>query len=133
MEGFFEPNFRFLLQSRNWRGFVLDGNIERLKRSDLHWRHHVQACATFLNTSNVVETLLESGFGFEPGVISIDLDVIDYWILHELVEFRPLVDVMESISVFGLERSISIPHREDFHRTKAHFSNLYWKQVCLSL
>ena len=129
VEDFFESNCRFLLQSRNWRGFVLDGNkknIERFKRSDLHWRHDVQAYATFLNTSNVAETLLESGFGFEPGVISIDLDGVDYWILHELAEFRPIVYVVEFNAVFGLERSISIPYREDFHRTKAHFSNLYW-------
>ena len=33
---------------------------------------------------------------------------------------------MEYNSTFGFEKKISIPYKQDFERSKAHHSNLYW-------
>ena len=33
---------------------------------------------------------------------------------------------LEFNSVFGFHEKISVPYKENFYRTKAHHSNLYW-------
>jgi hypothetical protein len=129
VEDFFESNCRFLLEGRNWRGFVLDGsraNIERLVRSDLYWKHDLKAETAFVTCENIQKILEGSGFGLQPGVLSIDLDGIDFWVLEKLEAYRPVIYVVEFNAVLGLDRTISVPYKADFQRTAAHHSNLYW-------
>jgi len=38
----------------------------------------------------------------------------------------PIVVILEFNSVFGIDRSITVPYKKDFIRTQAHFSNLYF-------
>jgi hypothetical protein len=129
VEDFFESNCRFLLEGRNWRGFVLDGsraNIQRLVRSDLYWKHDLNAETAFVTSENIQKILERSGFGLQPGVLSIDLDGIDFWVLEKLEDYRPVIYIVEFNAVLGLDRTISVPYKADFQRTAAHHSNLYW-------
>ena len=41
--------------------------------------------------------------------------------------------IVEFNSIFGCERAITIPYKDDFTRTSAHFSNLYAGSSILSL
>lgn len=127
---YFESNTRFLLQKDNWSGFVMDGstkNMARLKHAYFFWRHDLYAQASFITRDNIVRLLQPhiSRWEGDPDLLHIDLDGNDYWIWKQL-SVRPSILILEYNGTFGIDRSISVPYRDDFNRTKAHYSNVYW-------
>jgi hypothetical protein len=129
VEDFSESNCRFLLMKDNWSGFVIDGsskNIERLKRSYFYWKHHIDGISAFITKENINALLMKSGFEEDLGILSIDLDGNDYFILEAIKCFKPRILICEFNSVFGATRKISIPYEPEFIRTNKHYSNLYW-------
>lgn len=128
VEDFFESNCRFLLMKDNWSGFVIDGsskNIEKLKKSYFYWKYHLVAIDAFVTKENINELLSKSGFNEDLGILSIDLDGNDYFILETINFFKPYIFVCEYNSVFGATRKISVPYEPNFIRTNKHYSNLY--------
>ncbi len=129
VEDFFESNCRFLLMKDNWSGFVIDsssGNIKRLKKSHFFWKYHLGAIDAFITRENINHLLAKSGFNEDLGILSIDLDGNDYFILEAINLFKPRILVCEYNAVFGAVRKISVPYEREFSRTKKHYSNLYW-------
>jgi hypothetical protein len=128
-EDFRESNCRFLLVRNNWSGFVIDGsvrNMERLRASSFYWRHSLKSKAAFITRDNVNSILSESGFDKEVGILSIDIDGVDYYVLAELGLWKPSIFIVEYNALFGKERPVSVPYDPSFHRTRKHFSNLYY-------
>jgi len=128
VENFMESNCRFLLMKDNWKGFVIDGsaqNMEDLKNADFYWKYNLESIAAFITKDNINSLLEKSGFDEDLGILSIDLDGNDYYILEAIAFFKPRILIVEFNAVFGAERKISIPYQADFNRTNAHYSNLY--------
>lgn len=129
VEDFTEANCRFLLMKDNWSGFVLDGssrNIERLRSSYFYWRHPLQSKAAFITRDNIAGLLEESGFDKEVGILSVDIDGVDYYVLASLEQWRPSILIVEYNGVFGASRAVSVPYDASFYRTDKHRSNLYY-------
>ena len=129
VEDFLESNCRLLLMKDGWKGFVIDGskvNINRLKSSYFYWRYPLHAIAAFVTRENVCELLDRSGFDRECGILSVDVDGVDWHILHELADWQPSIFVVEYNSVFGCEHPVTVPYHSDFSRSKYHSSNLYY-------
>ncbi len=129
VEDFFESNCRFLLMKDDWKGFVIDGssqNIQRLKNSYFYWKYNLIAVDKFITKDNINETLMISDFEEDLGILSIDLDGNDYYILEAIVKFKPRILICEYNPYFGNSRKITVPYRDDFHRSNAHYSNLYF-------
>jgi hypothetical protein len=128
VEDFFESNSRFLMMKDNWEGFVIDGgpeNINRLKSSDFYWKYNLGAECSFITKENINSLLEKSGFDHDLGILSIDLDGIDYWIWKEINKYSPRILILEYNSVFGPDNHWSIPYSADFQRLKAHYSGIY--------
>ena len=124
-----ESNTRFLLMNDNWTGLVMDGSqayMEYVRADDISWRHDLTAVAAFLTRENINQTIRGAGFSGPLGILSIDIDGNDYWIWEVLDVVDPSIVIAEYNSVFGPERTISIPYDPEFNRTKAHSSNLFW-------
>jgi hypothetical protein len=129
VEDFSESNCRFLLEKDNWQGYVLDGsdnNIRKLQASPSHWRHTIGAKAAFVTRENVNELLLESKFHRHLGILSIDVDGMDYHILEALRGWQPRILIVEYNAVFGAERAVTVPYEADFTRLAKHASGLYF-------
>lgn len=129
VEDFEEANCRFLMEANNWSGYVIDGSerkIDKLRASTGYWRHDLAAECSFITKDNISRLLDGSGFDVDLGVLSIDLDGMDYWIARELTHWQPRILVLEYNSVFGFERAVTVPYDPAFQRTQAHSSNLYW-------
>lgn len=129
VEDFSESNCRFLLMKDNWQGFVIDGakkNIDRLKNSYFYWKHDLQAIDSFITKDNINELLKRSGFDEDLGILSIDIDGNDYFVLEAIDTFKPRILICEYNAVFGCTRKISTPYEPDFYRTDKHHSNLYF-------
>ena len=128
-EDFRESNCRFLLVKNNWSGFVIDGserNMERLRTSRFYWRHSLNSKAAFITRDNVNAILGESGFNKNLGILSIDIDGVDYYVLSELREWKPSIFIVEYNALFGRDRPVSVPYDPSFFRTRQHYSNLYY-------
>lgn len=129
IENFLESNCRFLLMKDDWKGFVIDGsakNIANLRQSYFYWKHHLKAVDAFITKDNINELLAQSGFEDDLGILSIDLDGNDYYILQAITTVKPRILVCEFNPLFGDKRKVSVPYQSDFRRTKAHYTNLYW-------
>lgn len=127
---FYESNTHFLLVNNNWRGFVIDGsadNIQTVKNSPLYWRYDLQAETSFVTAENINQLLAKSGFG-KIGLLHIDLDGNDYWVLKalDLIIYQPDILILEYNAHFGAERAITVPYDPQFYRMNAHHSGQYF-------
>ena len=126
---FFESNCRFLMMKDDWKGFVIDGSkksIQKLKNSYFYCKFHLGCLDAFITKENINDLLNKSGFDYELGILSVDLDGNYYYILDAIEKYNPCILICEYNPYFGDERKISIPYQEKFQRTEAHYSNLYW-------
>lgn len=129
VEDYTEANTRFLLMNNNWSGFVMDGsedNIMQLQKWPNLWKYDLLSKAEFITKDNINQLLRDSGFQGDIGILSIDLDGNDYWILNTIDCVRSRILICEYNSIFGNEKAVSVPYDESFDRTKKHYSNLYW-------
>jgi hypothetical protein len=129
VEDFFESNCRFLLQKDYWSGFVIDGssrNISRLKKSYFYWKHSLNAICSFITQENIDELLSNSGFERDIGILSVDIDGVDYFVLQKLSSWRPSILIVEYNALLGMNRAVSVPYSSTFVRSKMHYSNLYY-------
>jgi hypothetical protein len=130
VEDYLESNTRFLMMHNNWKGFVMDGsenNMKRLEQMPWYWKYSLKNKAAFINRDNINDLMFETGFR-NIGLLHIDLDGNDAYILEamNLKELNPSIIIMEYNAVFGKERPISVPYDKDFFRTQKHYSNLYF-------
>lgn len=128
VEWYQEANTRFLLVNDNWRGLVMDGtqrNIDAIKRDEISWRHDLQSKCAFVTTENIDQLLREHGFEGDIGLLHIDIDGNDYWVWQAVTAVNPAIAILEYNSVFGADRSITVPYDPKFSRGRP-FSNLYF-------
>jgi hypothetical protein len=129
VEDFFESNCRYLLMSGGWKGFVIDGsrrNVDRLRKSYFYWRYPLDCRCAFVTKENVNSLLEEANFGKRLGILSVDVDGVDWHILRQLREWQPSIVVVEYNAMFGANRAVTVPYHERFVRSKAHWSHLYY-------
>jgi hypothetical protein len=124
-----ESNTRFLLCHDNWRGLIIDADrahIEFIETNPIGWRHTIDARAAFITRENVNEVMADAGVLGDIGLLSLDIDGNDYWVLDAIEAVAPRILVVEYNSTFGPAAKVTIPYDPAFQRTKAHFSGLYW-------
>jgi hypothetical protein len=129
VEDFREANCRLLLQKDGWEGHVIDGsptNIERITSDVSHWRWPLTAKAAFITRDNVDALLAESGFDRDLGILSVDVDGIDYHLLEALSGWTPSIVVVEYNAVFGSTHAVTVPYDPGFRRLEKHPSGLYY-------
>lgn len=131
VQDYWESNTRFLLKSENWSGIIIDSSkkdINLIKTQRIYWQHNLKAYHFMVNKDNINKFLkenLDSSFK-DVGLLSIDIDGVDYWILEQINVIKPSVIVCEYNSIFGDVYKISVPYDENFERTKKHYSNLFF-------
>lgn len=129
VENFSEANTRFLIENRGWRGLVIDGNEEymrSLRDNPLYWRHDLTAVSAFVTAENINELITTHGFDGELGILSVDIDGNDYWVLNAIDCVRPAIIICEINGVFGDLHAVTVPYRPDFQRLEAHYSGQYF-------
>jgi hypothetical protein len=77
------------------------------------------------NINNFLTKNLKPNFK-NVGLLSIDIDGVDYWILDKLNVIEPSLVICEYNSLFGNIHKMSVLYDENFERTNKHYSNLYF-------
>lgn len=88
----------YALFLRGWRGVGFEGDDRRARRLARAYKSlaGVEARQALVTPANVVGLLREHGVGADFGVLSLDIDSYDYWVLEAVLkEFRPRVVVTE--------------------------------------
>jgi hypothetical protein len=129
VENYEESNTRFLLLNNCWKGLILDGsdtNIEYIKKSNLYWQYQLEAKCCFITKENI-DTIIANYTNIQDiGLLVIDIDGNDYWVWEAIESVKPIIVVVEYNSLFGCKRALTIPYQNNFTRTSAHFSHLYY-------
>ena len=124
-----ESNTRFLLQNDNWRGMAVNGDDSHTRfilGSKLAWRHDIEPVQAFVTRDNVNQLIVDNGFSGDIGVLSIDVDGVDYWIWNAVTEVTPAIVVMEFNALFGPEATVTVPYDPSFVDSEAHWSRAYF-------
>jgi hypothetical protein len=134
VENYMEANTRFLLLNRNWTGLVMDGspaNMDHVRSTSTYWRNDLQAHAAFITAENIGDLLRTNGFHGHVGVLSVDLDGNDYWILKALADVTADILIAECNPVFGDRHAVTSVYDPTFERFRAHHSGqLFGVSVC---
>lgn len=127
VEDFREANCRYLLITRNWRGMVIDGsedNIKAIRSSTLSWKYDLQSQEAFITRDTIEELIVSAGFGPSLGLLSVDIDGVDYWVLERIQNSCDIV-VVEYNDLFS-GHPISVPYESAFVRLQKDPSGMYW-------
>ena len=119
VEDYAESNTRFLLVHDAWRGLIIDAGTAHqrfLEDSRLAWRTTIDAATAFIDRENVNDVIRAAGVSGEIGLLSIDIDGNDYWVLDAIDCVSPQILVAEYNSVFGPDRAVTVPYDPGFDR-----------------
>ena len=132
VEDYTESNTRFLLEARNWSGEIYESNkkfVESIKKENLYWRHNLSVKNVFISKNNInslINDFLKKNRIKNLGLLSIDIDGVDYWIWKELKIVNPDLVIIEYNARLGPVESIVVPYKENFERIKEHHSSIYF-------
>lgn len=126
--GYLEANTRFLLVNRNWRGLIVDSHddLKHVPGAQYYWRHDLTCGQEFVTRDNVDALFAKYGFSGDIGLLSLDIDGNDYWVLERLGSVRPAILVCEYNAMFGDLRPLTVPYDSEFSITKHNNSMLYF-------
>lgn len=129
VESYRESNTRFLLENDHWEGLVLDSgtaHLDFIERSELRWRYTIEGRSAFLTRENINQVIVDGGVDGDIGLLSVDVDGNDYWILEAVDVVSPRILVVEYNSLFGPQAAVTVPYRANFDRRSAHWSGLLY-------
>ena len=129
VEDYEDSNTKLLLEGFKWAGYVFDSQnnfISSIKKTDFYWKYDLGAFQKFITANNINSALTENCKLDEVSLLSIDIDGNDYWIWKSIECIDPEIVVIEYNSIFGSEKSVTIPYTANFSREKYHWSNSYF-------
>lgn len=125
-----EANTRYLAsRSRSpWRGSIIDCEGAHLDFGGHpeSWRWNVRPLQALVRPDNVDAVLRASGVSGDIGLLSLDIDGLDYWVWDAITSINPRIVVAEFNFVFGPEATVTVPFAQEFDMRAAHPSRLYF-------
>ena len=128
-ENYKESNTRFLLINKNWDGFIIEADkssVKDIKSQRIYWRHNLTVENTFISQNNINTIIKKNNIPRKLGLLSLDIDGVDYWILKKLSVLDPSIIICEYNSLFGQKKAITVPYKNNYIRSNEHFSNLFY-------
>ena len=123
-----EANTRFLYEMYYGQGLIVDINknfVEKVSSNVSLWRGNLKVLEQSISSENI-NKILSTYAKFKIDIFSIDIDGVDYWVLKEMQPKISKIIILEYNSIFGPKLEVTIPNINNFNRTKAHYSNLYY-------
>lgn len=129
VENYTEANTRFLLENNNWSGLIIDSskkNTDYIKKQSYYWKYNLTVVNKFLSTENINSIIEESNFDGDIGILSIDIDGNDYWILNAINKVSADIIIIEYNANFGSKKSLTVKYDKNFQRGKVGISKLVY-------
>ncbi|MGD9920007.1 MAG: hypothetical protein AB7V13_01005 [Pseudorhodoplanes sp.] len=122
-----ESNTRYLLMTRNWKGLVIDGDLENIAAihaDGLSVMYDLEATAQFVTRDNIQSLIDASGLRGRLGLLSVDIDGVDYWVLERITSEADII-VVEYNDFLG-NQPVTVPYTADFMRFATSPHGSYW-------
>lgn len=129
VQDYTEANTRFLLTNNNWSGLIFDGSadaIATVQRDPIYWRYNLKAAQAFITRENINSLIESHGLSGEIGLLSVDIDGVDYFVWDAITVVQPAIVIAEYNARFGPDRAVTVPYDAAFQRSRAHHSNIYY-------
>lgn len=129
VENYNEANTRFLLENDNWKGIIIDSNLEQInyiKKRYYYWKYNLKVLNQFITRENINDILKKFDVPTNIGVLSIDIDGNDYWIWEAISDIKPSIVVVEYNARFGIHDSVSVPYNKNFSRSNSKLPEIYF-------
>ncbi len=132
VESFHEANCRWLAAGSDvgpWSGLVIDGSkqhIESIRARRPHYVFDLTAVQSFVTAENINKLITDNGFAGDLGLLSIDVDGVDWWIWRAIDCVQPAIVVAEYNARFGPTAAVTVPYDPTFHRAEADASLFYF-------
>jgi hypothetical protein len=129
VENYEEANTRFLLENNNWSGLIIDScvdNINFIKKQNYYWKYNLVAINAFISRHNINNLIKENYFNEGVGLLSIDIDGNDYWIMKEINVISPDIIIIEYNANYGPDKSLTIKYNKNFERVKTGINKLIY-------
>ncbi len=117
-----ECNTSNLILYHGWKGLLIDGSEEMMKRGRVFFASHPNAVLnepvlvnSWITKDNINDTIRNNGFEGEIDLLSIDIDGVDYYILDAINCVDPRVVICEINSAIPLGKSLTIPYSDNFY------------------
>lgn len=122
-----ESNTHFLLTNDNWRGLIIDPaeDANAFIAEELAWSFELTCLEAMVTRENINNLFRKGDFVGDIGLLSIDVDGMDYWLWEACEVVRPRIVVCEYNATLGLEHMVTVPYQPDFYFRDAHPSALY--------
>ena len=128
-ENYKESNTRFLLVNKNWDGFIIEADknsVKDIKSQRVYWKHNLIVENQFVDQNNINTIIKRINIPKKLGLLSLDIDGIDYWVLKKLSVLEPSIVICEYNSLFGQKKAITVPYKKNYIRSNEHYSNLFY-------
>jgi hypothetical protein len=122
VENYVESNTRFLLVKDKWSGLVVEGNgkcADYIRSDPVTMLFNVCVQQAFVTAENINGIIAGAGIKGPIGLLSIDIDGMDYWIWRAIAVIDPAIVVIEYNALFGDARAITVPYDPGFSRYRA--------------
>lgn len=129
VQNYTESNTRYLLINNNWSGLVIDGSqeyIDYIKKDEIYWKYNLKAECDFITAENINDIILRNGIKGKIGLLSVDIDGVDYWVWKAINCIEPDIVICEYNHRFGKEEAVTVPYKADFVRTEENNTNIYF-------
>jgi hypothetical protein len=128
VENYRESNTRFLLINDNWSGLVIEGNpkmVKEIKCDPISTFYDLQVENSFIDAGNINAIIEKANFRRDLGILSVDIDGVDYWVLKNIVTVEPRILIVEYNSLFGFQDAFTVPYDPQFVRGQLFPFNFY--------
>lgn len=112
-------NSGFLARECGWSGLMVDGHADHMTQVGRRFPT-VRAVAAWITRENINDVIRDNGFGGDVDLFSLDLDGNDYWLWQAMTACTPRVVILEYNSMFGPDRSVTVPYDPAFNRKRHH-------------
>jgi len=120
VESYGESNTRFLLMNDRWQGLIIDGGCDHVnyitKESFLAINHDIKAVQAIITPENVELLFKQAGAPQAPGIISVDIDYNDYFVLKAINSYKPAIFITEYNRAFGPEKQVTLPFKKGLNK-----------------
>jgi hypothetical protein len=101
-------------------------DVLKIKSDPIYWKHDLTVKNIFIKKSNINEVIKKNLKNLEVGLLSVDIDGNDYWIIEHIKCVKPYIIVCEYNAILGDKKMLTVPYNEKFNRTSEHYSNLFF-------
>lgn len=116
-----ECNSANLIINHGWDALLFDGDEDNISRGQEFYRTCQDTFSrpptiihAWITAENVDALISEHGYVGEVGLLSIDIDGMDYWIWKAIQGISPRLVLIEFNPVWGPDMSVAVPYNTNF-------------------